>query len=189
MKFLFVILCLLDAASAFTMKQGLKLSPLVSSYVKAPRPIKYNTNLNMAQKLTNDEFWEAQKRMAGNLSDAVNEEEKKERAIIIFSAIWLLSPNPFTALSYMLGAILGTAYTYGLGKFVESIGGSAYDAEDVKGSGVGSARFAFLIVLFIFVGKFRSEGLQEIPSIMGFFTYQISTLSQGLKDANSDDLY
>jgi hypothetical protein len=89
----------------------------------------------------------------------------------------------------MLGAILGTAYTYGLGKFVESIGGSAYDAEDVKGSGVGSARFAFLIVLFIFVGKFRSEGLQEIPSIMGFFTYQISTLSQGLKDANSDDLY
>jgi hypothetical protein len=62
------------------MKQGLKLSPLVSSYVKAPRPIKYNTNLNMAQKLTNDEFWEAQKRMAGNLSDAVNEEEKKERA-------------------------------------------------------------------------------------------------------------
>jgi hypothetical protein len=106
-----------------------------------------------------------------------------------WALFWLLSPNPFTALSYMLGAILGTAYTYGLGKFVESIGGSAYDAEDVKGSGVGSARFAFLIVLFIFVGKFRSEGLQEIPSIMGFFTYQISTLSQGLKDANSDDLY
>lgn len=50
-------------------------------------------------------------------------------------------------------------------------------------TGVGSARFAFLIALFIFVGKFRSEGLQEIPAIMGFFTYQISSLSQGLKDA------
>lgn len=71
---------------------------------------------------------------------------------------------------------------------MESLGGSAYDAEDVKGSGIGSARFAFLIVLFIFVGRFRSEGLQEIPAIMGFFTYQLSTLSQGLKDAfDSDD--
>jgi hypothetical protein len=84
---------------------------------------------------------------------------------------------------------LGTAYTYGLGKSVEALGGSAYDAEDVKGSGVGSARFAFLIVLFIFVGKFRTVGLQEIPAIMGFFTYQLSTLSQGLKDAyDPDDL-
>lgn len=87
----------------------------------------------------------------------------------------------------MLGAALGTAYTYGLGKFVETIGGSAYDEEDVKGSGIGSARFAFLIVLFIFVGKFRTAGLQEIPAIMGFFTYQLSTLSQGLKDASSED--
>lgn len=108
-------------------------------------------------------------------------------SILIFSAIWLLAPNPFTAISYMLGATLGTAYTYGLGKFVETIGGSAYDVEDLKGSGVGSARFAFLILLFIFVGKFRSVGLQEIPAIMGFFTYQLSTLSQGLKDANSDE--
>jgi len=90
-------------------------------------------------------------------------------------------------MSYLLGATLGTAYTYGLGKFVESIGGSAYDVEDVAGSGVGSARFAFLIVLFIFVGKFRSEGLQEIPAIMGFFTYQLSTLSQGLKDSSAED--
>jgi hypothetical protein len=97
-----------------------------------------------------------------------------------------LSPNPFTAISYLLGATLGTAYTYGLGKSVEALGGSAYDAEDLKGSGVGSARFAFLIVLFIFVGRFRSAGLQEIPAIMGFFTYQFSTLSQGLKDAFDD---
>jgi hypothetical protein len=97
-----------------------------------------------------------------------------------------LSPNPFTAISYLLGATLGTAYTYGLGKSVEALGGSAYDAEDLKGSGVGSARFAFLIVLFIFVGRFRSAGLQEIPAIMGFFTYQFPTLSQGLKDAFDD---
>lgn len=170
---------------------------------------KYSNVSLQAAKLTNDEFWEAQRRMAGEMSDSVNEEEQRVKtsnrekyrkqvfglvtetlyfSILIFSLIWLVSPNPFSSISYLLGASLGTAYTYGLGKSVESLGGSAYDAEDVKGSGIGSARFAFLIVLFIFVGRFRSEGLQEIPAIMGFFTYQLSTLSQGLKDAfDSDD--
>jgi len=105
---------------------------------------------------------------------------------LIFSAIWALVPNPFTGISYLLGAILGTAYTYGLGKYVETLGGSAYDTDDLKGSGVGSARFAFLILLFIFIGKFRSQGLQEIPAVMGFFTYQLSSLSQGLKDSSED---
>ena len=51
-------------------------------------------------------------------------------------------------------------------------------------AGVGEARFAFLILLFIFVGKFRSQGLLEIPSIAGFFTYQIASLRQGLKEYN-----
>lgn len=159
-------------------------------------------------KQTNEEFWEAQKQIANKMSETLNDEEKIERrisrrnyqnqvaalvtetfyfSIILFSVIWLLVPNPFTAISYMLGASLGTAYTYGLGKYVETIGGSAYDQDDVKGSGVGSARFAFLIMLFIIVGRFRSDGLQEIPAIMGFFTYQISSLSQGLKDASSEN--
>lgn len=56
-------------------------------------------------------------------------------SIIFFSAIWFVSPNPFTSISYLLGALLGTAYCYGLGKYVETLGGSAYDAEDLKGSG------------------------------------------------------
>ena len=105
-------------------------------------------------------------------------------SVIIFSCLWALSSSPFTPISYFLGAMLGTAYTYGLGKYVSSLGGNAFDIEDVQGSGVGNARFAFLIVLFIFIGKFRGAGLQEIPAIMGFFTYQISSLSQGLKDAS-----
>lgn len=105
---------------------------------------------------------------------------------IFFCGIWALVPNPYTGVSYLLGAVLGTAYTYGLGKYVETLGGNAYDSEDIKGSGVGSARFAFLILLFIFVGKFRSQGLQEIPAIMGFFTYQLASLSQGLKDTAED---
>jgi hypothetical protein len=48
---------------------------------KATNTITYNTNLEMARpKQTNDEFWESQRRMAGSLSDAMNEEEKQERA-------------------------------------------------------------------------------------------------------------
>mmetsp|Transcript_877 Transcript_877/g.1364 ORF Transcript_877/g.1364 Transcript_877/m.1364 type:complete len:245 (-) Transcript_877:38-772(-) len=158
------------------------------------------------------DFWESQRILAESMSSALvddddddakeegkatklSEKEKYNKkvndlvsetfyfGVIFFSAIWFVAPNPFTSISYLLGALLGTAYCYGLGKYVETLGGSAYDMEDVKGSGVGSARFAFLIVLFIFVGKFRSEGLQEIPAIMGFFTYQLSSLSQGLKES------
>ena len=104
-------------------------------------------------------------------------------SILIFSGLWFAFTNPFTPLSYLLGAMLGVAYTYGLGKYVATLGGSAYNAEDVEGSGVGSARFAFLILLFVILGKFRGEGLQEIPTIAGFFTYQLASLSQGLRDA------
>jgi hypothetical protein len=82
----------------------------------------------------------------------------------------------------MFGALFGTAYSYGLGKYVETLGGSVEDAGDIQGAGVGQARFAFLILLFVIVGKFRSQGLQEIPAILGFFTYQLATLSQGLKE-------
>lgn len=75
----------------------------------------------------------------------------------------------------------GLAYAYGLGKYVETIGGVASEAEAIRGTGVGQARFAFLILLFIFVGKFRSSGLMEVPTILGFFTYQLGSLLQGLR--------
>ena len=105
-------------------------------------------------------------------------------SILIFSFLWFISPNPFSAISYLFGALLGTAYSYGLGKYVQTLGGSAMEAEEVQGAGVGSARFAFLIALFIVVGKFRNQGLQELPSIFGFFTYQLASLSQGLKETD-----
>ena len=85
-------------------------------------------------------------------------------------------------LSYLFGSTFGLAYAYGLGKYVETIGGSVDDVESVQGAGVGQARFAFLILLFIFVGKLRAYGLLEIPAIMGFFTYQLASLSQGLRE-------
>jgi len=149
------------------------------------------------------DFWDAQRDMATEMAgdvvdkDAPNEKSQRELyeaksaalvsetfyfSILIFSALWFLVPNPFTPISYFFGASLGTAYSYGLGKYVQTLGGTLDDANDVQGAGVGSARFAFLILLILFVGKFRYLGLQEIPSIAGFFTYQLSSLSQGLKD-------
>ena len=103
---------------------------------------------------------------------------------MIFCALWLVCDNPFVSISYSLGAILGLAYSYGLGKYVETIGASIDDEGIGQGAGIGNARFAFLILLFIFVGKFKSVGLLEIPAIMGFFTYQIGSLSQGLREIN-----
>ena len=103
-------------------------------------------------------------------------------SILIASILWIVSSNPFVSLSYLFGALLGTAYSYGLGEYVETIGGSIGDAEAQEGAGIGSARFAFLILLFVVVGKFRDQGLLEIPSIMDFFTYQLASLGQGLRE-------
>eukprot|EP00984_Skeletonema_dohrnii_P024886 scaffold14028_cov123-Skeletonema_dohrnii-CCMP3373.AAC.1 len=102
-------------------------------------------------------------------------------SVLIACLLWLASTNPFVTISYLFGAMSGTAYSYGLGKYVETIGGSIDDTE-IEGAGIGQARFAFLILLFVVVGKFRSQGLLEIPSIMGFFTYQLASLGQGLRE-------
>ena len=72
------------------------------------------------------------------------------------------------AASYAFGATMGTVYSYGLGQYV--LGGSADD--------VAQARSAFLILLFVIVGKFRSQGLLEIPSIARFFTCQLASPNQ-----------
>ena len=153
-----------------------------------------------ATEVAQAEFWKAQSALAESMTETVDKSVKEENrekfakrrlalvnetllfSTLIFAFLWLIGSNPFTAISYAFGATLGTAYSYGLGKYVETIGGSADDVEDLQGAGVGQARFAFLILLFVFVGKFRAFGLQEIPSIMGFFTYQIASLSQGLRE-------
>ena len=144
-------------------------------------------------------FWAKQQALAAEMCTKADSSLKQELAdkfakrrlaltsdtfyfsILISSALWIIFPNPFVTLSYLFGAISGTAYSYGLGKYVESIGGSIDDA-NIEGAGVGQARFAFLILLFVVVGKYRSQGLLEIPSIMGFFTYQLASLNQGLRE-------
>ena len=152
------------------------------------------------KKSVSDEiFWAKQRALAAQMEANADEGLKQEQmekfrkrslaltsdtfyfSILIGCVLWLVAPNPFVTISYLFGALSGTAYAYGLGKYVESIGGSIDDA-DAEGAGVGQARFAFLILLFVVVGKFRSQGLLEIPSIMGFFTYQLASLGQGLRE-------
>jgi len=150
----------------------------------------------------NEDFWENQRHLASemsNIADMSLKEEQREKfakrriglvadtayfTTFIFCILWCVSNTLLTPVSYVFGALFGLAYSYGLGKYVETLGGSAEDAGEVQGAGVGQARFAFLILLFVIVGKFRTQGLQEIPAILGFFTYQLATLSQGLKEFN-----
>ena len=149
-----------------------------------------------------DDFWAQQREIMSSMADRTEKSLKEEQlekfqkrsnalveetaffTALIFSFLWLICENPFVSFSYSLGAVLGLAYAYGLGKYVETIGGTIDDAEAVEGAGVGQARFAFLILLFVLVGKFRTVGLIEIPTIAGFFTYQIASLSQGLREIN-----
>jgi len=155
--------------------------------------------LHMAESGDND-FWNQQRALMNEMSERTEKSLRKEQlekyrrvqgklveetafvSALIFSLLWLGCDNPFVPFSYVFGAVFGLAYTYGLGKYVETLGGTADDASQVQGAGVGQARFAFLILLFIFVGKLRAYGLIEIPSILGFFTYQISSLFQGLRE-------
>jgi hypothetical protein len=159
----------------------------------------------------NDEFWNLQKELVYEMKDIEQRSKKqialskyRQRAIAlisdtafigfyIFCSLWICCINPFIPFSFALGASCGVAYAFGLSKFVESIGGSIDDYTsssnddgigDSAGAGLGAARFAFLLLLFLFVGKFRSYGLMEIPAILGFFTYQLASLSQGLREIN-----
>jgi hypothetical protein len=147
-------------------------------------------------------FWEQQRQLVQEMTDASDSSLRSEMresfarrrealvgdtayiGFFIFCALWIFSANPFVSISYCFGATLGLAYAYGLGKYVENLGGSIDDAGSAQGAGVGEARFAFLILLILLVGKFRSVGLLEIPSIAGFFTYQLSSIAQGFKEFN-----
>jgi hypothetical protein len=147
-----------------------------------------------------NEFWQRQRALLNEMTDRTEKSLRAEQleqfrqtqgklvaetafvSALLFSLLWLACDNPFVPFSYVFGSIFGLAYTYGLGKYVETLGGTAEDASAVQGAGVGQARFAFLILLFVLVGKLRMYGLIEIPSILGFFTYQIASLTQGLRE-------
>ena len=59
------------------------------------------------------------------------------------------------------------------------------------GSGGGDkiGTICVLILLFVVIGKSRDQGLLEIPSIIGFVTYQLASLGQGLREIDDLLLY
>jgi|UPI000581B270 hypothetical protein len=204
MRILFVsifVVAALSKANAFTaVSRSQTLASLAQGGVLADCRATSIRPLRMADE-KDEEFWRQQKvlirEMSGATERAIRAEQKQKFAIrrnalvsdtafigfFIFCSLWSVFDNPFVAFSYAFGASLGLAYAYGLGKYVESIGVVSFDAPE-PGDGVGQARLAFLFILFIIVGKFRAQGLLELPAITGFFTYQLASLSQGLREYN-----
>ena len=63
---------------------------------------------------------------------------------------------------------------------MSTIGRSEIDLDTVSDGATGQARFAFLILLFLLIGK--SEGaISPIPAIGGFFTYFVAAVSQSME--------
>lgn len=154
-------------------------------------------------KIGEQDFWVQQKQLAQDLADSSSKSLKHEQmekfekrrlalvgetayiSVFLFAGLWMVADSLYTSVSYALGAATGIAYAYGLGKSVETLGSSPDEVTQIQRSGLGEARFAFLILLFVVLGKFRgSTGIQEIPAIAGFFTYQLASLRQGLREIN-----
>jgi len=145
-----------------------------------------------------EEFWAQQLQLAEEMSNAadvsLNEEQRKKFAtrrlalvgdtafigFFIACILWTIFDNPFVTLSYALGTLSGTAYAFGLGKYVENLGRESESRS--SGVNVGDARFAFLFLLFVIVNRFKDSGILVIPTVLGFFTYQIASLTQGLRE-------
>lgn len=98
---------------------------------------------------------------------------------VILSDVWCMSNDPFLSLSYFLGAMMGTAYLMGLGKYVQTIGRNRREYNVM-----GNTRFAYIGMLCVVVGTFHSHNLPYIPSIVGFFTYQLVFVLQSLTAKN-----
>jgi hypothetical protein len=186
-------------------RRFISIDPLYASSNSSSNDQDTLIKTNNKPKKKNDEFWSQQQALADELQRSAAQSLKQEQremfkqkrlalvydtayiSALIFATCWLLSNDPYTAWSYLPGAVLGLAYSYGLGKSVEKIGANPMDLVDTSGkeeagSGFGDARFAFLIILFLLLGKFQSQGLQPLPAIAGFFTYQLASLKQGLQE-------
>lgn len=58
-------------------------------------------------------------------------------SLLICSVLWVFSPNPFHCMSFAFGSLFGLAYTYGLGKYVATLGKSLNSSEDRQAAGWG----------------------------------------------------
>lgn len=76
------------------------------------------------------------------------------------------------AFSYGVGALLGTGYAALLARYVESLG-----SKSGGGAGGGAARFAPVVLLILLYSK-NKDYISIVPEILGFFTFQVSSLLQ-----------
>jgi hypothetical protein len=188
--------------------RGLFMTPPSLSSLSSSPSNNYNNNdknnntNDYLDQVDQDEFWRQQRQLVQDMTRKTELSLKREQmtqfqrtqskliqetalvSSLLVALLWLTCDNPMVPLSFIFGAMFGLAYIYGLGKYVETLGGTVDVELNVQGAGVGQARFAFLVLLLVLVGKLRgsSVGLMEIPTILGFFTYQIASLTQGLRE-------
>ena len=77
---LFLLLSLFHAVNSFSVNSRMNTNIAAATKtttISSKTKYKYSNVSLQAAKLTNDEFWEAQRRMAGEMSDSVNEEEQR----------------------------------------------------------------------------------------------------------------
>ena len=181
-----VLFCMVVACatgSAAFQPTGRLTGPLSASW-STSQPgwkLEHPRKLVVVKSTKKDDFWSQQKElmqeMTGRAEKSLKEEQREKFASrrnalvadtaiftsLIFSLLWFITVNPFVSFSYALGATFGLAYAYGLGKYVETLGGSVDDAGELQGAGIGQARFAFLILLFLFVGRWTKECWNSCP--------------------------
>lgn len=95
--------------------------------------------------------------------------------VIIDLTVWILYGWTI-ALSYAVGALVGTVYFRMLAKSVDRLG--------VESKGLGVSRFGLFIVLMVIAAK--SNQLEILPAFFGFMTYKLSVLVIIAQDLSQD---
>lgn len=95
--------------------------------------------------------------------------------VIIDLTVWILYGWTI-ALSYAVGALVGTVYFRMLAKSVDRLG--------VESKGLGVSRFGLFIVLMVIAAK--SDQLEILPAFFGFMTYKLSVLVIIAQDLSQD---
>jgi ATP synthase protein I len=85
--------------------------------------------------------------------------------ILIDLAVWIFFGRTI-ALSYAVGALVGTVYFRMLAKSVDRLGGES--------KSLGFSRLGLFIVLIVIAAK--SKQLEILPTFLGFMTYKLAVL-------------
>ena len=78
MGYLFLLISLFHAVNSFSVNSRMNTNiAAATTTISSKTKYKYSNVSLQAAKQTNDEFWAAQRRMAGEMSDSVKEEEQR----------------------------------------------------------------------------------------------------------------